>query len=69
MADAPAVVLELAATYDTFRVLGSYHRDALVRLRRKKGDKCDGGNEAAALELLGKLGLPVNGSNKRGKKT
>jgi uncharacterized protein YwgA len=56
---APAVVLELAATYDTFRELGSDHREALERLRRKKGSKCDGGNEAAALALLKELGRPA----------
>jgi uncharacterized protein YwgA len=56
---ASAVVLELAATYDTFRALGSDHREALERLRRKKGSKCDGGNEAAALALLKELGLPA----------
>jgi uncharacterized protein YwgA len=62
---APAVVLELAATYDTFRGLGSNHAEALQRLRRKKGSKCDGGNEAAALALLQELGLPVGGVQER----
>lgn len=66
LSQAPAVVLELAATYDAFRELGSDHRDALERLRRKKGSKCDGGNEAAALALLKTLGLPVNGAEGRG---
>jgi uncharacterized protein YwgA len=55
---APLVVLELAATYDMFRTQSSDHKDAMERMRRKKGSKCDGGNEAAALELLKKLGLP-----------
>ena len=50
------VVLELAATYDTFR-LGDEHAAALDRLRRKKRSKCEGGNEAAALDLLRRLGL------------
>lgn len=58
LADADATVLELAATYDMFRSMGSSHSEALVRLRRKKGPKCDGGNEDAALELLEELGLP-----------
>ena len=37
---ADPVVLELAATYDAFRELGCDHKEALQRLRRKKGDKC-----------------------------
>ena len=40
MAESDATVLELAATYDMFRHMGSSHQDALVRLRRKKGSKC-----------------------------
>ena len=51
------VILELAATYDAFREGGDAHVEALERLRRKKGSKCDGGNEAAALELLRSVGL------------
>ena len=39
------VVLELAATYDAFREMGSDHDKALERLRRKKGMKCRGGRE------------------------
>lgn len=53
-----AVVLELAATYDTFREQGASHDEALQRLRRMKADKCSGQNEHAALDLLGKLELP-----------
>jgi uncharacterized protein YwgA len=49
---ADAVVLELAATYDAFCDTGSDHDEALQRLRRKKGSKCDNGNEEAALDLL-----------------
>jgi uncharacterized protein YwgA len=56
---ATSVVLELAATYDSFREMGSDHQEALVRLRRKKGSKCDGGNEDEAMELLSSLGLDV----------
>jgi len=56
----PAVVLELAATYDTFRETGASHAEALERLRRKKGGKCDDGNEQAALELLQSLGLDAS---------
>jgi len=56
---AESVVLELAATYDAFRESGSDHEEALERLRRKKGAKCEGGNEEAALELLEQLGLEV----------
>ena|SRR3972149_11001165 len=54
---APPAVLELAATYDAFREAGSDHREALQRLRRKKGSKCADGNEEKALELLRALGL------------
>ncbi len=57
MADAKPVVLELAATYDAFREQGDDHDTALVRLRRKKGLKCENGNEDLALDLLEQLGL------------
>lgn len=57
LAEAPAVDLELAATYDAFRDAGSDHEDALLRVRRKKGSKCDGGRLEAALQLLDDLGL------------
>ncbi len=53
------VVLELAATYDSFRKMGSAHAEALDQLRRKKGDKCEPERVAKALELLRKLGLPT----------
>lgn len=58
MSDADAVGLELAATYDAFRETGASHTEAVDRLRRKKGSKCDGGKEEAALMLLRDLGLP-----------
>jgi uncharacterized protein YwgA len=58
MQDADAVVLELAATYDMFRTMKSDHEDAMMRLRRKKGSKCDNDNDKKALELLRELGLP-----------
>ncbi|MEQ8786515.1 MAG: hypothetical protein RIC55_09455 [Pirellulaceae bacterium] len=61
LAAAPAVVLELAATYDAFRDAGADHNEALVRLRRKKGSKCDDGNLEKALALLGELGLETVG--------
>jgi hypothetical protein len=51
-------VLELAATYDSFREAGLEHEEALESLRRKKGNKCEGGREEQALALLSKLGLP-----------
>lgn len=57
MNEADAVVLELAATYDMFRGMGSDHKEALVRLRRKKGSKCDDGRQQKALQLLKSLGL------------
>jgi uncharacterized protein YwgA len=58
MQGADAVVLELAATYDMFRTMKSDHEDAMMRLRRKKGRKCDNGNDKKALKLLRELGLP-----------
>jgi uncharacterized protein YwgA len=58
MEKADPVVLELAATYDSFREMGSDHEDAVERLRRKKGAKCKGGRQKQALDLLKKLGLP-----------
>ena len=54
---ADAVALELAATYDSFREQGDDHQRALERLRRKKGSKCNDGNEEAALALLQELDL------------
>ncbi len=59
MSAATPVVLELAATYDSFREIGSNHQEALARLQRKKGSKCDGGNEEKAMDLLRSLGLSV----------
>ncbi len=60
LSKAEPVVLELAATYDAFREAGSGHEEALQRLRRKKGSKCDGGNVEAAISLLNKLELPTD---------
>lgn len=57
MENADSVVIELAATYDAFREGGDDHEEAVKRLRRKKGNKCDGGNEESALSLLERLGL------------
>ncbi len=59
MEKADAVVLELAATYDAFREMGADHTEAVERLRRKKGAKCDSGRQEAALALLRELGLPA----------
>lgn len=59
LANAPAIELELAATYDAFRDAGCDHEDALERVRRKKGSKCDDGRLEAALTLLKDLGLEV----------
>ncbi len=58
--DAQAVVLELAATYDAFRESGSDHEEAINRLRRKKGSKCDEGNLEEALKVLHALGLETD---------
>ena len=60
MSNADSVVLELAATYDAFRDLGSDHEKALVKLRNKKGEKCDRGNQEKALDLLKELGLSAS---------
>jgi uncharacterized protein len=57
MADADPVVLELAATYDAFREEGDSPKEALARLKRKKGKKCEGGNWAKARKLLQAIGL------------
>ncbi len=57
MSGTDAVILELAATYDAFRELGDDHDKATMRVRRKKGPKCDEGRLALAMTLLGKLGL------------
>ena len=57
LAKTDLVVLELAATYDAFRQLGCDHDDALRRLRRKKGSKCDDGRDEKALQLLKQIGL------------
>jgi uncharacterized protein YwgA len=59
MEDADLVVLELAATYDAFREMGSDHAEALVRLRHKKASKWTEERQARALDLLRQLGLPA----------
>ncbi len=64
MAAADLVVLELAATYDMFRAMGSDHREALMRLKRKKPSKCVGDNVERALALLKKHGLPSKNGQK-----
>lgn len=57
MENADTTVLELAATYDAFREMGANHNEALQRLKRKKGAKCNDGRDSKALELLASLGL------------
>lgn len=57
MERADLVVLELAATYDCFREMGSDPEEALVRLRHKKAAKWTEEREARALQLLRELGL------------
>ncbi|HEX8296777.1 MAG TPA: hypothetical protein VF593_10775 [Chthoniobacteraceae bacterium] len=54
-----SVVLELAATYDSYRQMGHAHDNALSRLHRKKGAKCTNDNVAGALKLLAELNLPA----------
>jgi uncharacterized protein YwgA len=51
-------VLELAATYDFFRELGSSHEESLELLKKKKPEKSTPEALSAALALLGKLELP-----------
>lgn len=57
MSNAESTILELAATYDTFRTIGSDHEEALERLRIKKGTKCNPERENQALKLLEDLEL------------
>jgi len=54
-----SVVLELAATYDSFREMGHDHAESLRRLQRKKGEKCSADNVTEALALLQDLNLPA----------
>ena len=51
------VVLELAATYDAFREMGSHHAEAVTRLKHKKAAKWTEDRHARALALLAGLGL------------
>jgi uncharacterized protein YwgA len=60
LAQTDPVVLELTATYDAFRELGCDHDEALRRLRRKKGAKCDEGRDEQALRLVAELGLSAS---------
>lgn len=48
-------VLELAATYDAFRDQGDDHDEAIRRVKRKKGAKCEDGRLDKAVELVKKL--------------
>ncbi len=57
MERAELVVLELAATYDAFREMGSDHAEAQARLRHKKAAKWSEERERRALELLEQLEL------------
>ena len=60
MEQADLVVLELAATYDAFREMGSDHTEAVARLRHKKASKWTEERHARALGLLRRLGLPTD---------
>ena len=57
MSNQDPVILELAATYDTYKEMGSNDQEAMERLRVKKGAKCNDGRAEKATELLKKLGL------------
>ena len=63
LADAPAVELELAATYDAFRETGSDHDDALERVRRKKGSNVTMEGSKRPCICLKNLGLERNRKN------
>jgi uncharacterized protein YwgA len=63
LAGSDPVVLELAATYDAFREVGAGHAEALERVQRKKGPKCQNGRLESALELLQQLGLSGEGAS------
>lgn len=54
---ADLVTLELAATYDAFREMGSDHEEAVARLRHKKATRWTEERHGRALELLRGLGL------------
>lgn len=54
------VVLELAATYDAFREMGSTEEEALARLRHKKAAKWTEDRERRARGLLRQLGLETD---------
>lgn len=55
LSQAEPVLLELAATFQAFKELGLDDAEATLRLRQKKGSKCDNGNEDRAMRLLGDL--------------
>jgi uncharacterized protein YwgA len=58
MQKADLVVLELAATFDAFREMGSSHDESVARLKHKKASRWTEDRHARALELLERLGLP-----------
>jgi uncharacterized protein YwgA len=64
MQQADLVVLELAATYDSFRETGSGHDEAVARLKHKKASRWTEERHARALELLRQLGLPTEEKQK-----
>lgn len=57
MQAADLVVLELAATYDAFREMGSDHDEAVTRLKHKKAARWTEERHARAMDLLRRLGL------------
>lgn len=57
MVEAELVTLELAATYDAFREMGSDPAEARTRLRHKKAAKWTEERETRALDLLRRLHL------------
>jgi uncharacterized protein YwgA len=59
LANIKVPILEIAATYDVFREMGSDHTDALHRLRAKKGAKINDENIDEAISVLRFLQLPA----------
>lgn len=57
MSKTDTVILELAATYDAFKEMGANAKKAMEQLKRKKGNKCNGGNAEKAIKLLKTLGI------------
>lgn len=51
------VILELAATYDTYKEMGFDDFSSIEQLKEKKGAKCEDGRADKSISLLKELGL------------